>query len=193
MCGRRRPELRPTLDRSATTKRPCWMPWGLMELRTRGSIPFRIITGTCAGAASCGRPSRRLPMPCVRDGKIVSFVVTNGGSGYSSSPTVTVRDFERGDRQSRAVVQQTIREKRLGRVDQAGAGTLKKTASAKGGPPTPLTVFSARKALRCRSAPPESTRAKLCDTFPSGSCGHPCRVRNCAEPSRVQGSSKGHC
>jgi hypothetical protein len=30
----------------------------------------------------------------VRDGKITSFVVTNGGSGYSSPPTVIVRDFE---------------------------------------------------------------------------------------------------
>jgi hypothetical protein len=30
----------------------------------------------------------------VQDGKIVSFVVTNGGSGYTSPPTVTVRDFE---------------------------------------------------------------------------------------------------
>ncbi len=30
----------------------------------------------------------------VRDGRIVSFVVTNGGSGYSSPPTVTVRDFD---------------------------------------------------------------------------------------------------
>jgi hypothetical protein len=30
----------------------------------------------------------------VRDGKITSFVVTNGGSGYTSSPTVTVTNFE---------------------------------------------------------------------------------------------------
>ena len=30
----------------------------------------------------------------VRDGKITSFVVTNGGSGYTSSPTVTVPNFE---------------------------------------------------------------------------------------------------
>ena len=30
----------------------------------------------------------------VRDGKITSLVVTNGGSGYSSPPTVTVPNFE---------------------------------------------------------------------------------------------------
>jgi hypothetical protein len=30
----------------------------------------------------------------VREGKITGFVVTNGGSGYTSPPTVTVRDFD---------------------------------------------------------------------------------------------------
>ena len=58
-----------------------------------GSTRCRTITATCDSRGEMWPTKPAAGYAVVEDGKVTSFVITAGGSGYSSPPTVSVKDM----------------------------------------------------------------------------------------------------